>query len=237
MSPLEQLQSDAFERMTAAAYFADIGIYLLRPRSNLSAAQIVEKIEAALNGVAKKGGKAGLAATVLMPLADAPEPNTPGPRLSLRMTVRVQENVLVNMGSAGTLKSCESAGIEVLRLLHRFNPYGVAGVLTADRDALVPNAEFPGKVTYDVNFRALLDLSQDAKVARPEITGTTAAVTITCATSGASIYYSTDDSLPRSGGAGSTAYTVPFSVTAGKRVRAAAYKTSMQASDVTLVQF
>jgi len=69
---------------------------------------------------------------------------------------------------------------------------------------------------------------------------TTNLVTLSSGTSGASIYYTTDESFPRfassiggSGATGSTLYTAPFSVSAGTIVRAAAYKTGTTASHVT----
>ena len=51
-----------------------------------------------------QNGKAGLCATVMMPLLTTKQQELPGPYLHLKCTVRLQENVTVNMGPPG-LKS------------------------------------------------------------------------------------------------------------------------------------
>ena len=55
-------------------------------------------------------------------------------------------------------------------------------------------------------------------------------VSLTCATSGAKIYYTTDDSEP---GESSTAYSAPFKVTSSLTVKARAFLDGMDPSDVS----
>ncbi len=59
-------------------------------------------------------------------------------------------------------------------------------------------------------------------------------VSLTCATSGAKIYYTTDDSEP---GESSTAYSAPFKVTSSLTVKARAFLDSMGPSDVSSVAY
>ena len=76
-------------------------------------------------------------------------------------------------------------------------------------------------------------------VATPEISGatpfaTSTQVTITCATEGASIYYTLDGATPT---ANSTAYSGPFSLTATTTVKAIAYDANNNASGVVSKEF
>lgn len=238
MSPLERDQADFAARLSADPYFADIGVYLFRPRANLAATAIVQGIEAALNCFALKAGKGGAAVTVLMPTADAADGNVPGPELEERLTVRVQELPLTNMGAKGTLKSAEQIAIEVARLLHLFQSGGQ--VWRADTGALTPSLEFAPKITYDVNFRRRLPLAPRTKAALPLITpdeGATPVEASIAAAPGAAIYYTLDGSLPAPGAAGSTLYSAPVAVASAALLRAVAYETGKAASNVAEADF
>jgi hypothetical protein len=233
LSPLERDQADFFGRLNADAFFADIGLYLFRPRANLAATAIVQGIEGALNCFALKGGKGGAAVTVLMPTGDSPDGNVGGPELEERITVRVQELPLTNMGAQGTLKSAESIALEVLRLLHHFRSGGQTWY--ADNQALTPNLEFAPKVTYDVTFRRKLALSTRAKSTAPLLTPGGDYIVVIQAAAGAAIYYTVDGSYPAPGAAGSTLYSGPVNLLPPATLRAVAYETGKAASNVVQV--
>lgn len=67
------------------------------------------------------------------------------------------------------------------------------------------------------------------KVATPSITCSENTVTISCATTGASIYYTDNGDVPSTS---STVYTAPFAIAADKTIKAIAVKEHMQDSDV-----
>ena len=233
MSPLERDQADFATRMNASAYFADIGVYVFRPRENLTATLITQRIQQALACLAKKAGKGGAAVSVLMPTADTPEGNVRGPELEERIIVRVQEDPLVNMGATGTLKSAESIALEVLQLFHHFRSGGQ--IWYADTNSLTPNLEFPGKVTYDVAFRRKLPLAVPEKSTMPMLSpeSGTAPQTITItAVAGAAIWYSLDGSYPAPDAEASVLYTEPIELAAPAILRAVAYEPYKQASNV-----
>lgn len=231
-SIVERLQLDLAARLEADSYFADIGIHVMRPRAELGFVQIQESVDRQLGCIVKKAGKGGAAVTVLMPTLDSEAPNAPAPITEAGIIVRVQELPVHNMGPNGTQKSAEDIALNVIRVCHLFHR-GQGNVVYAARELLTPSAEFAPKVTYDVRLAQKLALSSQAKVARVELASAAAVspatgwtVTLTCATSSASIKYSTDGSYP------TTAYTTPFNVPAAATVRAVASKAGLQQSDV-----
>lgn len=237
LSEIEQDQADFFGRLAAAPYFADVGLYLLRPRANASATQIAQGIESALNCLTRKNGKGGAAVTVLMPLLQGRDPNVSSPQFDASITLRVQELPLTNMNPAtGTLKSAESIALEVAKLCHHFRSGG-GQIWTMAAGGIQPNLEFDPKVTYDVTLTRLMPVQAPAKVARVGITVGTgsgdAELSLATATAGAAIHYTLDGSYPVPGEAGTTLYAGPFTAPAGTVVRAAASKAEMQQSDVT----
>ena len=88
-------------------------------------------------------------------------------------------------------------------------------------------------------FMPLEYVAQAVDVAAPVITGETpfigsTTVTITCATDGASIYYTTDGTEPTNQ---STAYNAPFELTESATVKAIAYDTNNNASVIASKEF
>ena len=235
MSPLESDQLDFFGRLYADPYFADIGIYVVRPRQHLSATEIYQKIENALKGVAATGGKSGAAVCVMMPFGGDENPEIIGPRIDEVITVRVQEFVLVNMGTTGTLKSCEEIALKVVRLLHHFY-CGTGGVWKCDRSALQPRLDFIPFVTYDCNFKRELGLARLAKVNRPRIiydlSTDPAHIQVTCDTDGATIYYTLDGTYPSSIAPTATLYTTDLYLSSACVLRVAAELAGSDQSDV-----
>jgi len=69
----------------------------------------------------------------------------------------------------------------------------------------------------------------------PEVTFTPSlTVSLSCATEGATIYYTTDESDPTDS---STVYSAPFSITSTTTIKARAYKTGMAASKIVTAQY
>jgi len=239
---LQRFQLDVAARLQAAPFFATVPIFVFRPRAAMSAAEIQERINAALGALTGQNSKAGLCATVLMPLVTTRQQELPGPYLHLECTVRVQENVLINMGANGTQIASEDAAIAVAQTLHLWTPGGTAGVLRAASKAITPNHSSDGKVTYDVQIESELDLACEPVTAQPFITTGDGAVSIACSDESAALYYTTDGTAPWPGNASypSTAapYNAPFAAPpSGTLLRAAAFAPGIQGSDITFYQF
>jgi hypothetical protein len=238
---LQRFQLDIAARLEAAAFFQDIPIFVFRPRAALTAAQIQDRINSALGALTTQNGKAGLCATVLMPLLSTQKQDLPGPYLHLQCIIRVQENVMINMGSYGTQIACEDTAIAVAQTLHLWTPGGTAGILRAATDTITPNNSSEGRVTYDVLIESELDLPCLPNEAQPYISVVDDLVTITCADSDAIVYYTVDGTMPWAGNStdASTAalYTGPFAAPeASTLIRAAAFTTGKLGSDIAWLQ-
>jgi hypothetical protein len=238
---LQRFQLDVAVRLEAAAFFADVPILIFRPRTALTAAQIQDTINAALGALTTQNGKAGLCATVLMPLLHTEKQELPGPYLHLQCIIRVQENVMVNMGVNGTQIACEDAAIAVAQILHLWTPGGTAGILRAAPNTITPNPAFEGKVTYDVLIESELDLACLPKTVQPFISDNAGTISIACADGSAATYYTIDGSMPWPGNATypSTAalYNSPFPAPAsGTLIRASSFTPGKLGSDIDWLQ-
>ena len=234
MSPLERQLLDMQARLQADAYFVDIAVFILRPRAEEGAAAIQTKIDQALAGLTRTGGKTGAAVTLLMPMGDTDKPNVPGPQLRFTFTARVQEIIAINMGPQGTHKSAEEIARAVLQLFHLASLNG-ANVLTAASETLTPNLEADPKLTYDVRFTAQGGLGSPTKCARPSISpaggSLPATVTLACVTSGAQLYWTNDGSYPAPQNPTAMRYTGPFALTSACTLRVTALAAGLQQSD------
>lgn len=221
MDELRLLQTDAALKLAAEAAFQYVPVSLYRPRDSQEAAQIQTTLDQSLAGLTSKNGKAGLAVLVFMPEAETPEPNTPGPRLSLLLTLRVYENVLINEGASGTQITAEQCALNILASLHHWTRGHQT--LVSDRKAIKSVDDKSGRNVYDVTLRQDAAPPRLTKVTAPVITEDEINITITCATAGAAIYYTQDGTSPAPGNTGATLYSAPFEPVSQALIRAAAF--------------
>jgi len=241
MSPLGGIQRDLMRVLNALAYFADITVIRWRPRlkadGTVETAPVIQsKIDLALSGISPKAGKAGLTAIVLMPVVQVPNPEAPGPECSIATSIRLKERTLINMGALGTLKPAEDAAWELQRELHNYSLGGDIGTLYCDGTSIAPvldPTDTSGDVIYNVEVIARCAAAMPTRCAHVAFSGTTAPLTLTCATAGASIYYTLNEDFPAAGVPGAVLYSAPFSPPVGSVVRAAAHKTGLSPSHVT----
>lgn len=237
---LQRFQLDLAARLESAPVFANIPVLVFRPRAAQTATEIQDRINAALGTISPLNGKAGLCATVFMPLVSTEKQELPGPYLHIQCKIRVQENVIVNMGPNGTQIPCEDAAIAVAQSLHLWTPGGTAGIVRAALETIRPNLEIKELVSYEVLVESELDLESLASTSQPFISATEGHVSINCSDPEADIYYTIDGSMPWPGNDTypSTAilYRAPFTPATGTLVRAAAYNTALLGSDITWLQ-
>lgn len=118
-------------------------------------------------------------------------------------------------------------------------PYPQAGIVLTTTTTIKAIASAPGFSSSAVASAAYTLAAPSAQVATPTfypasgsaITAATA-ITISCSTSGATIYYSIDSSDPSDSSPTSTAYVGPFGLDSSATVKARAYASGYSASDI-----
>jgi hypothetical protein len=248
MDPITRMLYDLRARADADPYYNDIELIVLRPRynddgtvaENASFATLQQRVDEAINCQRLKAGRGGAAVSFLMPQGDTTRPNISGPQMEFTYTARVQEHPILNFGPHGTRKSAEEIALHTLQLFHLCMLNG-ANCLGADPATLTPSDQFAPKLTYDVRLRAQGGLAAPVKCALPIISPRSGAapleVTLTCGTSGAKLYYTTNESYPSSRNLAATLYGAPFTLAAAATLRVAAEKTGLQQSDVAQCVF
>lgn len=226
--PLKRVQVLIAAKLRAETWFDNFPIFTVRSKT------IEQDVTNALMGLTKRNGKTGLAIQVRMPMLFRGGSVPSGKASEIVTLVRVQEIPDINFAPSGTQVSSEDVALRVQDTLQAFNLDGGPHVLGADsRVPLAPSLEFEPRLTYDVPF--VQAMTRTALTLVAPVTFTVAAnVTLACATSGASIYYSTDADIFPSAAAGATLYSSPFAAPAsGTTIYAAAYKSGLAGSLVT----
>ena len=223
MTPLLQLQTDVYEMVRAIEDLAYVNTVLLR---RVLTGQEILNEQLTLTA---RNGRTGAGIVIEMPVVGVRQPNAPGPQADATISLLVLEQPELNLdASGGTQVTAEEIALTLLQSLHHWHLQGL-GSLFALGNAIEPMNEFEGHVGYRVTLGVQFAQDQLARVEPPVITWDTGVVTITCATVGASVYYTKDESFPTT----TTAlYGAPFTVTVDTVVRACAYLTGSLPSHV-----
>jgi hypothetical protein len=216
---LAMVQADMAARANADGFFVYTPVIALRELS------VATEIESALACTTAKNGKSGTSLMVLMAQLSVETPNAPGPVTRGRITVRALENPKLNNSGI----TAEEIALKCLDLFHVWLPGYLGGCLVAEKNAVQPSLAFAPRLAYDITFSFPLALAQTQRPVAPRLSYATGLMTMTCATAGAEIRYTTDGDLPVPD---SALYAAPVAVDAGTRVRACAYKTDMAGSSV-----
>lgn len=233
---IEDLQADIAARIRADEVLGQFPVITER------AGDPVAEVAQALGVVSGAEHRRGLALVILQITGRPESIEIPDPPLILQPRIRVVEAPILN--STGT--TALSLARRVLRILHHYQPAGLASCLVADSPAIIPTEDPIAPLAYDVGLRCMEgDPEAWLKCCPPTIwpdegvASTTDPVTVSlaCDTEGAEIRYTTDGSPPYRGNPAASVYTAPFTVDGETTVRASAWLTGLIASDTVSVRY
>lgn len=241
----DRLEGDVYHRIASDPFFADITVLRERRSESVdSSGATVEEINdieqdilRALTTLNEKSGKVGACVVVSEPNLMRGEGNLGATNYKATLEVYVYVTPLFNNGDTGTHKSERQIALRIDRLLLGKRLGGTSEQLSRKDDAIMalrtgelPEGARGKRCAYEVQCAQRIEAGEDCA----PVVGSYAAgdVTLTCATSGASIYYTTDGSYPGSANTAAQSYSAPFPASSGTIVRATAEKSGLFASDI-----
>lgn len=236
MTSLQRIQEAVAARIRSCPNFEHADIVVVTSTSAAKRESVMDQINKSLAGVRKINGRAGLAIIIPRPELKAKEPNLPGPQLSLSVPVQIVENTQVNRGDGGTGLTEEEAALLLLALIGdawQARPWLTFLAAEDAREDLELDERTSGDVGSQVNFQVELAVNPFPRVSRPEFSlDDDGRLVMTCATEGATIHYTLDESTPWPGGESSAVYEAPLLIEPGQTILAAAYRAADTPGDL-----
>ena len=223
---LETLQADVLALLSNVPSLD--GVNILAEDEGDTEARILKKLGTLTKG---SGEKNGMVIVILQPEITDSETNLPGPPVQVSLQLQVIEQTILNRSENGTGIRSSVAAIRTLHALH-LQAIGNALLVPAKNPVSAVKGMKPGYLSHMVAMEIRNQgISGDGKVLGVSPTVITGdLLELTCATSGAAIYYTTDGTYPTPDNG--TLYAAAFALPeAGTLIRAAAYKTDLNPSD------
>lgn len=229
---IQNLHFDVADLLDADEKMQHVSVITERPRGMDPGSLLFNaRVKKWLAGQVLKNGKGGLALLVSLPEGTPQARGHTGLAVDFEFTVRAIELPGINdQDNIGTKMSVEELLIEAMLILQAWVPVRGHPLRILDFGP-VEIDEAPSARAWD--FVVATHDGQQArdKCQLPKFPAGSPNVEITTATAGASIYFTTDGTLPTS--LNGTLYTTPIDVSGGgvETIRAMAYKAGMMASD------
>lgn len=218
-SALTQVQSEIRDLLLADPFFAKVAV-------------LTEQIEDIENEIDRSMAELGIGCIVLTAQADCQHPNMrPVYFEQVTVVIRVFENVTFNRGEGGSGKTASEVAEKIATLIHGWTPDGAPNTYNLSSPS-IKLASAPGLLSYDVLAETQFGLEPDIipQVGVITLTDVAGVISMSCATPGAAIFYTTDGNFPSP--RGGTIYTVPFTPGSGVKVTARAWLAGYVASEV-----
>jgi hypothetical protein len=235
MLDLVQAQKDLTHALLSAENLRSVAVLSYRAK------RIANELDYRTFLTTGRNGRTGAFVMVMMPEALSGHRNVTGPILDWDFPVICIEQPDLNLDSQnGTLLSAEEIGQRVMDALHLhadeyYGTFAITGkAMKAEGDFV-----FPGCIGYRVTLSLSVGRNtQTARCAGVAVAIGTGTCTLTCATVGAEIYYTTDGTFPswsNTVNPSAILYETPFAVVSGDIIRACAYAMGYNASPVRRV--
>lgn len=224
---LRQFQEDIFAKLLSCDALATVNI--VEQRKLL----IASEVEISSVWITPRGGKCGTGIIVGMPFIDEESKETGISDVTINVQIVCLEQPNLSNKTGGSGITAEALVMLVRTALRGFLLDGVAGGIFTEGRSIEPG-DADDVVSYKLTVKAKLRQPTAQRVPMPVLNASGLAVTLTCSDSGAFIYYTVDGTLPWPDGDTSNTYSAPFNVASGTVVRAAAYKSGLEGSNVIL---
>jgi hypothetical protein len=224
---VDALLADLQGQLAADELFSDVPVLV-------DDETLESEIVKALGTITGQAGKSGVCAIIMQPTGTDANISSIGGPLDWTFTIRfIANQQLNNDPTTGTGKKTRLLARRALAVLKLFQPVGYATPLRPVAPGLHPVViEEIGPIGHEIKFTTREADPAYTKVALPSITNNAGTITLACATAGAAIYYTTDETHPNHRNTAATLYTAPFPAASDTVIRARATKTGSLASDV-----
>lgn len=204
----------------------------LRLQSQVDGAVIFTSPRVPAGSNAPHAGRSGCGVLVEMPSFEVIHENLTGPPGFITLSALVLEEPNLNMAAeTGTQMSAEEVAKFIVDSTHQWVVEG-SGILTAVRKTIEPVEEYDGLVAYRVKLQCQALRSTKVRCAPVTVTEASLNVTLACATEGAAIYYTLDESFPGPSNTDAILYSGAFDMEANQVLLVAAYKSGYLRSNV-----
>ena len=227
-SVLANIRQECADEVAALAFFDDMPV-LVEDRKDVES-----EISRALGMLS--GAKSGAFVVFMTAAASVRGSGEFGPVFGeIRMVAHCLENPVLNRGTSGTQKTAWEMAEQVAACLNNFKPASANGPLTMLDPAIEPMVlDLPGGLAlpgFAVNFSVSGSLAiVKTQVATPALVQAGATVTMTCATAGAAIFYTTNGKRPNPNNG--TLYSTGITPAAGTVLKARGWLSGFLASEI-----